>query len=230
LSILLIDDDLELCALLSEILENEGFAVASAHDGPAGLAMAGEGTFDLAIVDVMMPMMDGFDVLRQLRADSELPVIMLTARTASTDRILGLDLGADDYVPKPFEPQELAARIRAILRRARWQEPGRPDIIEVPPVRLDTALRKVWTDGAEVELTSLEFDILAFLMRSAGRVITRAALIEKLHGRHLGFPDRSIDVHISHLRKKLNSAGLLIRAIRGAGYQFCAGRREGADV
>src|SRR6476620_2966534 len=102
LSILLIDDDLELCALLSEILENEGFAGAAAHDGPAGLAMAGEGTFDLAIVDVMLPMMDGFDVLRQLRADSELPVIMLTARTASTDRILGLDLGADDYVPKPF--------------------------------------------------------------------------------------------------------------------------------
>lgn len=221
-SVLLVDDDLELCALMKEIFRRQDVILHAVHDGAAGLAAAREGKFDLVILDVMLPVLDGFEVLRQLRQDSELPVILLTARTASSDRILGLDLGADDYVPKPFEPQELAARIRAILRRARKQSIPKGEIIELPPVKLDTAQRKVWSAGVEVELTSLEFDLLEFLMRSAGRVVSRVEIIDKLHGRQPGLYDRSIDVHICHIRKKLNSPGLLIRAIRGTGYQFCA--------
>jgi two-component system response regulator CpxR len=157
---------------------------------------------------------------------------MLTARTACSDRILGLDLGlgADDYVPKPFEPQELAARIRAILRRARKHSTGRGEIIELPPVKLDTAQRKVWSASVEIELTSLEFDMLEFLMRSAGRVVSRAEIIDKLHRRQPGLFDRSIDVHICHIRKKVDSPGLLIRAIRGTGYQLCAALAEHARI
>ena len=226
LSLLLVDDDLELCALMTEIFKRENLSVKAVHDGAAGLAAAREGNFDLVILDVMLPMLDGFEVLRQLRQDSELPVIMLTARTASADRVSGLDLGADDYVPKPFEPQELAARIRAILRRAGKQATGRGEVLEVPPVKIDTGQRKVWASSGEVELTTVEFDILEMLLRSAGRVVSRTELIEMLYGRQPTMFDRSIDVHICHLRKKLESPQILIRTIRGTGYQFCAGRPE----
>ena len=230
LSLLLVDDDLELCALMTEIFERQNLSVKAVHDGVAGLAAARDGNFDLVILDVMLPVLDGFEVLRQLRVDSELPVIMLTARTACSDRISGLDLGADDYVPKPFEPQELAARIRAILRRARQQTTGRGDVLEVTPVKMDTGQRKVWASGNEIELTTVEFDILELLLRSAGRVVSRVELIDMLYGRQPTMFDRSIDVHICHLRKKLESAQILIRTIRGTGYQFCAGRPERVEV
>ena len=230
LSLLLVDDDLELCALMTEIFKRENLSVKAVHNGAAGLAAAREGNFDLVILDVMLPMLDGFEVLRQLRQDSELPVIMLTARTASADRISGLDLGADDYVPKPFEPQELAARIRAILRRAGKQATSRGEVLDAPPVKLDTGQRKVWASSGEVELTTVEFDILEMLVRSAGRVVSRTALIEMLYGRQPTMFDRSIDVHICHLRKKLESPQILIRTIRGTGYQFCVGRPERVSV
>ena len=212
--------------MMTEIFKRENLSVRAVHDGAAGLAAAREGDFDLIILDVMLPLLDGFEVLRQLRQDSELPVIMLTARTASADRISGLDLGADDYVPKPFEPQELAARIRAILRRAGKHATSRGEVLEVPPVKIDTGQRKAWASSGEVELTTVEFDILELLLRSAGRVVSRAELIEMLYGRQPTMFDRSIDVHICHLRKKLESPQILIRTIRGTGYQFCAGRPE----
>jgi two-component system response regulator CpxR len=223
LSILLVDDDAELCALMQEILRPQRFELHSVHDGAAGLAAARAGTFDLAILDIMLPVMDGFQVLRELRRDSELPVIMLTSRTASLDRIAGLELGADDYLPKPFEPRELSARIRTILRRARKQSSSQGEIIEVPPIRIDTAQRRVWRALDEIEVTSVEFVILDALMRSAGHLVSRADLTHKLYGRQPSGFDRSIEVHICHLRKKLESDVPLIRTIRGSGYQFCAG-------
>jgi len=203
LSILLVDDDIELCAMMREILRPHHLELDSAHDGATGLAAARNGKFDLAILDIMLPVMDGFQVLRELRQDSELPVIMLTSRTASLDRIAGLELGADDYIPKPFEPRELSARIRTILRRAHKQSTARGEIIEVPPIRIDTAQRRVWRASDEIELTSVEFDILDVLMRSAGHIVSRADLTHKLYGRQPSGFDRSIEVHICHLRKKL---------------------------
>ncbi|MEO8026730.1 MAG: response regulator transcription factor [Bryobacteraceae bacterium] len=224
-SLLLIDDDTELCDLMTEILTAQKLSLTVANDGATGLAAARDGNFDLVILDVMLPRIDGFDVLRRLRESSEVPVIMLTARTASADRISGLELGADDYLPKPFDPRELYARICAILRRSR---PARPDggILTVPPVKIDIEQRRVWNGSAEVDLTTVEFDILAVLLRSAGRIVQRAELVRKLYGRQLSGFDRSIDVHICHLRQKLDSEVPLIRTIRGSGYQFCTRRPE----
>ena len=221
LSILLVDDDVELCGLMRDILRPHRVELEAVHDGASGLTAARNGNYDLAILDVMLPTMDGFEILRQLRRDSELPVIMLTSRTASFDRIAGLELGADDYLPKPFEAGELSARIRAVLRRARKHAGTRGEIIEVFPVRIDTAQRRVWREKTEIELTSIEFEVLTLLMRSAGRVVTRAALIDKLYGREPSGYDTSIEVHICHLRKKLESGTQFIRTIRGSGYQFC---------
>jgi two-component system response regulator CpxR len=218
--VLVIDDDAELCSLLKEFLEREGFAVESVHDGIRGLERARKGACDLVVLDVMLPGLDGFEILRQLRERSPVPVLMLTARGEDVDRIVGLELGADDYLPKPFNPKELVARIRAILRRIEAKPASVEKRMEVNGVTLDPGARTVSCDGREVELTTFEFDILEMLMRGAGRAISRDELMESIYGRKATPFDRSIDMHISHLRRKLESDRPLIKTIRGSGYQF----------
>jgi two-component system, OmpR family, response regulator CpxR len=217
--ILVIDDDVELASLLGEFLRREGFDTDFAHDGAKGLETALRGGYALVVLDVMLPGLDGFEVLRRLRQSSRIPVVMLTARGEDVDRIVGLELGADDYLAKPFNPRELAARIRAVLRRT---EPRHQDgVIEVNGVSLDPSAREVSCDGSRVDLTTIEFDILEQLMRAAGRVLTRDQLMEAIYGRKSGPFDRAMDMHISHLRKKLECGGrALIKTVRGVGYQF----------
>jgi two-component system response regulator CpxR len=222
--ILIVDDDVELSSLMTEFLAEQGFDCKAAHNGPDGLRAALAGAFDLVLLDVMMPGFDGFEVLRRLREQNEVPVLMLTARTESQSRILGLESGADDYLPKPFEPLELAARIRAILRRSR-PSTSIDGAVEIGPLRLDANARRLFHRGDEIEITSVEFDILELLMRSAGTVVSRDDLMQRLYQRPATPFDRSIDVHISHLRKKLEPAGDPIRTVRGVGYQF-AGQQE----
>ena len=226
--ILVVDDDVELAGLLREFLQREGFQVDFAHSGPAGLEAAARNAHDLVVLDVMLPGMDGFEILRRLRPKSSVPVIMLTARGEDVDRIVGLELGADDYLPKPFNPRELLARMRAIMRRLEPRaDEGR---LEVNGVLLDPGARSVVCDGRTVELTTLEFDILEQLMRAAGRVLSRDALMEALYNRKATPFDRSMDMHISHLRKKLEAGGrTLIKTVRGVGYQFCRTTEESAE-
>jgi two-component system response regulator CpxR len=218
--VLLIDDDVELGALLKEFLTREGFSVEVVHESRQGLQRAAAGDSDLVVLDVMLPGMDGFEILRQLRQESRVPVLMLTARADDLDRIVGLELGADDYLAKPFNPRELAARIRAILRRTemRTSERGR---LEVNGVSLDPGSREVTVDGRRVELTTLEFDVLELLMRAAGRGLSRDDLMEAIYNRKSSPFERSIDMHVSHLRKKLERDRTLIKTVRGVGYQFC---------
>jgi two-component system response regulator CpxR len=226
--ILVVDDDTELCSLLGEFLTREGFSVDFEHDGRKGLDRALKGEHALIILDVMMPGMDGFDVLKRLRQQSKAPVIMLTARGEDVDRIVGLELGADDYLSKPFNPRELAARIRAILRRIEAKPAG--GRIEVNGVVLDPGAREVLFDGQPVPTTTLEFDILEVLMRQAGRVVSRDMLMENMYNRKATPFDRSIDMHVSHLRKKLEGRRELIKTIRGVGYQFCNTADEGSTT
>jgi len=227
--ILLIDDDVELCALLAELLKRQGFDLQMEHDGAKGLERARSGQFDLIVLDVMLPHLDGFEVLRQLRLSSMVPVLMLTARGEDVDRIIGLELGADDYLPKPFNPRELTARIQAILRRIQAKPAGDLRRLEINGVVLDPGAREVYKDGKRVEMTTLEFDILEMLMRSAGRVVSRDALMENLYNRKATPFDRSIDMHISHLRKKLETDQTLFKTVRGVGYQFCRTAEEVSD-
>ncbi len=219
--ILLVDDDAELCNLLGQFLKREGFTVECEHSGQGGLEKARTGGFDLIVLDVMLPGMDGFEILRRLRPESKVPVIMLTARGEDVDRIIGLELGADDYLPKPFNPRELAARIRAVSRRYEQRPATSLGRVEVNGVVLDPGTREVVADGRRVELTTFEFDILEMLMRSAGRVLSRDRLMENFYNRKATPFDRSIDMHISHLRKKIEHGNTLIKTIRGIGYQFC---------
>jgi len=222
--LLIVDDDVELCSLLSEFLRREGYTVETVNNGSAGLARASQGGYDLLVLDVMLPGMDGFEILRRLRQTSRLPVLMLTARGEDVDRIVGLELGADDYLSKPFNPRELAARIKAILRRTE-PKPNRGRI-EVNGVVLDPGSREVLLEGQPVETTTLEFDILEQLMRAAGNVVSRDDLMESLYNRKATPFDRSIDMHVSHLRKKLEGGRPVIKTIRGAGYQFCQNQEE----
>jgi two-component system, OmpR family, response regulator CpxR len=220
--ILLVDDDADLCSLVREFFAERGFTVESVHDGGRGLALAVEGGFSLVLLDVMMPVLDGFEVLRQLRRRSAIPVIMLTARTEERDRITGLNAGADDYLPKPFGPEELLARIRAVMRRAGHNAPSEGIATEVGDLRVNSATRQAWSRGMSVELTSTEFEILDLLVRSATRVISRDQLSAVLHQRPSSPFDRSLDVHISHVRKKIEGAGVVIRTVRGVGYVLSA--------
>ena len=225
--ILVVDDDVELCSLVSEYLRPEGFQVEAVHDGKAGLARALSGDHLLAVLDVMLPGINGFDVLRRIRDSSRLPVLLLTARGEDVDRIVGLEIGADDYLPKPFNPRELVARIRAILRRTRAKDEAPvPDVIRVGDVELDPATRTVLHRGKPVELTSVEFSLLQVLLREAGRVVTREALVDEVLGRKFSPFDRSIDMHVSKVRKKLGDSdtGDHIKTIRGAGYIFALAR------
>jgi two-component system response regulator CpxR len=223
--VLIIDDDEELCDLVSEYLSVEGFEVESMHDGDAGLERARAGVFDLAILDVMMPKKNGFDVLRELRKSSRLPVLMLTARGDDMERIVGLEIGADDYLPKPFNPRELVARIRAILRRASGEvtDLNLPEKIVVDDLELSASSRSAAIDGIEVVLTSLEFDLLAALARHAGNVVKKEELSETVLERELSPYDRSLDMHISNLRKKLGlrpDGSERIKTIRSVGYIY----------
>jgi len=223
--ILVIDDDVELCSLVSEYLRPEGFQVECVHDGKSGLARAFAGDHLLAVLDVMLPGMNGFDVLRKIRDSSRLPVLLLTARGEDVDRIVGLEIGADDYLPKPFNPRELVARIRAILRRTQSKgDAVVPDVIKVGDVELDPATRTVFHRGHPVELTSVEFSLLHVLLREAGRVVTRDALVDEVLGRKFSPFDRSIDMHVSKVRKKLGDDEDHIKTIRGAGYIFALAR------
>jgi two-component system response regulator CpxR len=221
-SVLLIDDDVELCELMREFFAARGMEVEAIHDGRRGLARALSAEHDLILLDVMLPGLEGFEVLRQVRRRSEVPIIMLTARTARVDRVAGLDAGADDYLPKPFEPEELIARIRAVLRRSGRNGSAASDAHQVNGVRMVTGTREVWCDGTPVEITTTEFDILELLVRAAGRIVSRHEMSAAIYRRPISAKDRSLDVHVSHLRKKLGPLGGLIRTIRGVGYLFCA--------
>ena len=222
-SILLVEDDTELCSLIKDFLSPHGFRLAAVHDGRQGLASALEGDFDLVILDVMLPVLSGFELLRTIRKRSAIPVIMLTARTAQEDRITGLNAGADDYLPKPFGPEELLARIRAVLRRVENAEMVETNIISTGGVELNPRTREVRCQGEAVEVTSIEFEILEFLMRSAGRTVSRDELTAILHQRESTPFERSLDVHISHLRKKLEGADrTLIHTVRRVGYLFAS--------
>ncbi len=226
--ILVIDDDVELCSLVTEYLRPEGFQVDSAHDGKSGLGRAVSGDHLLVVLDVMLPGLNGLDVLRKIRNESRIPVLLLTARGEDVDRIVGLEIGADDYLPKPFNPRELVARIRAILRRSRGKahDAQVPDVIRVGDVELDPATRSVLHRGKQIEFTSVEFDLLQVLLREAGRVVTREALVDQVLGRKFSPFDRSIDMHVSKLRKKLGDSDSEdhIKTVRGAGYIFALAR------
>ena len=219
--VLIVDDDIQLCRLLTERLGTEGFTIEAVHDGPRGLQRALSMEHALVVLDLMLPGMGGLDVLRRLRAASPVPVLILTARGEDVDRILGLEIGADDYLPKPFNPRELIARIRAILRRsARVEDSSAP--LVVGDIRLDSKAREVWLNDAPLSLTSVEFSLLEAFLQNAGRVVSRELLTETVLGRKLGPFDRVIDVHVSNVRKKLGPAvcGERIKAVRGSGYLF----------
>jgi DNA-binding response OmpR family regulator len=220
-SILLVDDDVELCALLVEYLAGRGYTVECAHDGIAGLGRALEGRYDLVILDVMLPQIEGFEVLRRLRKRTTVPVIMLTARAAEQDRITGLEAGADDYLLKPFAAGELLARTRAVLRRAQQRMPDRSPVLEAGGIRLNAQTYQAWAGDEPIELTPTEFELLELLMRSAGRVVSRDEIAGVLHQRQATAYERSVDVHMSHLRKKLEGRrDAVIRTVRGVGYVF----------
>ena len=225
----MVDDDAELCSLMVEFLTREGFVVDCVHEGTAGLKKALDGSCDLVVLDVMLPGLDGFEILRRLRERSRIPVLMLTARGEDVDRIIGLELGADDYLPKPFNPRELAARIRAILRRLEAKPASQAGPIEVNGILLNPGTREVLRGGESVDLTTFEFDILEALMRSAGRVLSRDNLMESLYNRKATPFDRSIDMHVSHLRRKLETGEPLIKTVRGVGYQFCSSAGDQAE-
>jgi two-component system, OmpR family, response regulator CpxR len=219
-SILLVEDDRGLCRLMAAFFAQKGFSLESAHDGGSGLKRAIEGQFDVIILDVMLPVLDGFAVLHQIRKRSAVPIIMLTARTEQSDRIAGLDAGADDYLPKPFGPEELLSRIRAVLRRVGVGATA-PAQIEAGGVRINSHARLAWWNDRPLDLTGVEFDILEFLVRAAGRVVARDELTTMLYQRKSTPYERGLDVHVSHLRTKLNDTShSLIRTIRGSGYVF----------
>lgn len=220
---MLVDDDVELGALMKEFFSAKGISLACAYTGEAGLNQALEGSFDLVLLDVMLPQLDGFAVLEGLRRRSSVPVIMLTSRTEQEARIQGLNAGADDYLPKPFSPDELLARIQAVLRRAGRTPALKPEVLEANSVRINPASREVFYHGTPVEVTSIEFDILEVLMRSAGRVVSRDDLAKFLYNRQANPLERALDVHVSHLRKKLDRDRNLIRTVRGVGYLFSPG-------
>ncbi len=221
--ILLVDDDVELVTLLVDYLTLEGFEAEAAHDGPEALERIRHEDFDLVVLDVMMPGMNGMEVLKTIRNSSTVPVLMLTARGDPVDRILGLELGADDYVPKPCPPRELVARIHAILRRTRQNDVLR-SILTAGPVLINPATRSVTTrEGRPIDLTSTEFSLFEILVRRIGRPVPKDEIYPKVLGRAMGPYDRAIDVHVSSIRHKLAASvgrALTIESIRGIGYQL----------
>jgi two-component system, OmpR family, response regulator CpxR len=237
--LLIIDDDHGLVSLLKRFLEGEGFRVDAAYDRATGLSAALSNDHELIILDVMLPGGTGFELLKTLRLQSSIPVLLLTARGEAVDRILGLEIGADDYLAKPFDPRELVARIRAIFRRTRETPPTathRPehgDVLRVGDISMSLGTRTVTCSNTPVDLTSVEFNVLELLLRNAGKVVTREQIAEVALGRPLNIFDRSVDVHVSRLRKKLSSCSgseELIRPIRGTGYFLAARMPEKSRI
>ncbi len=217
--VLMIDDDARLYELLRAYFAGNGDTLDSASDGPRGLAAMARASYDAVLLDVMMPGMDGLEVCKRIRRNSDVPVIMLTAKGDETDRVVGLELGADDYLPKPFSPRELVARLRAVLRRGRTSVTG--ERISVREIVLDVGAHDVRVRGKPVDLTGLEFNLLLALMRRAGRVVPRDALLAAAGREDVVVGERTIDVHISHLRQKLGDdprAPSMIKTVRGVGY------------
>jgi DNA-binding response OmpR family regulator len=221
--VLIIDDDVELTKLLEEYLQGEQFELTAVHDGPGGLEKALNNTYSVVVLDVMLPGMSGLDVLKNLRQKSAAPVLMLTARGSELDRILGLELGADDYLAKPFNPRELVARLRAILRRTTNNTPSAATPVHIADLELHPESRSVTCSGKPVTLTGAEFDLLYTFLRSPGKIISREDLTQAALGRPMSPMDRSIDVHVSNLRRKLGTYDgnhERIKAIRGSGYVY----------
>ena len=217
--VLLIDDDVRLHELLTSYLASNGFHVTGASDGLRGLTALAAGTFDVVLLDLMMPGIDGIEVCRRIRAKSTIPIVMLTAKGDETDRVVGLELGADDYVAKPFSPRELLARMRAVLRRSRPE--AATERLTAGDIVIDVPARSVTVAGEEVELTGIEFDLLVALARRPGRVIAREALLSEAGRGDVNVSERTVDVHISHLRQKLGDdprSPRLIKTVRGIGY------------
>ena len=224
--VLVIDDDIELCELVSEYLLPEGFAQESVHDGEQGLARAISGEHEFVVLDVMLPSLGGFEILRRIRAVSNIPILMLTARGDDLDRVMGLEIGADDYLRKPFNPRELVARIRAIQRRSQLVDVAKTadrKLVVVDDVEMDLEAMAVKNRSQIVEMTSVEFGVLEILLSAAGTVVTREHLVKKVLGRRLLAYDRSIDVHVSNLRRKLGptrDGSERIKTVRGVGYFY----------
>ncbi len=223
--VLLVDDDQELAGMLKEYLEGDGFHVTLSHNGEHGLGLARQGGFDALVLDVMLPGRDGLDVLRELRRTQATPVLMLTARGDDVDTIVGLELGADDYLPKPCNPRVLVARLRALLRRGSRSSES-TGVLGAGDLTLDPGRREVHLADVPVELTGTEFDVLLALIRQAGHLVDKDKLSQDALGRPLSPYDRSIDMHISNLRRKLGplpDGGPRIKTVRGAGYQYVVG-------
>jgi len=227
--VLMIDDDIELCSMLEDYLVRHGFAVTAEHNGELGLHRALTGEFSMILLDVMLPGLDGFEVLRRLRTSSQVSVLLLTARGEDIDRIVGLEIGADDYLPKPFNPRELLARIRAILRRTAANRTARGGNLtgikhlSVGGIELDSGARTASCNGVELDLTNVEFELLGALMGAPGQILTREHLTELVLDRRFNPFDRSLDMHVSRLRRKLDDAAKLgdqIKTIRSVGYQL----------
>lgn len=219
--ILIADDDRAIRDALTRALTLEGYDVVQAHDGAQALTAIEQHKPDVAVLDVMMPNVDGLTVCRVLRAErNRVPVLMLTARTETSDRVAGLDAGADDYLAKPFELEELLARIRALLRRVRGDEPGGSDPVQLSDLRLDPTARRVWRAGREVELSKTEFDLLELLVRNQGIVLEHSTIYERIWNYDFGPDSKNLAVYISYLRRKLEGEGdsKLIHTVRGVGY------------
>jgi len=221
--LLIVDDDTELTRLLGELFAHDGFALDAYHTGAEAATRATEGGYALVVLDVMLPEVNGLEVLKQIRSRSSVPVILLTARGDDVDRVVGLELGADDYVPKPFNARELVARVRAVLRRIDARHGTPRPVLGVDDVQLDASSRSVWRGSTPVDLTTVEFDLLRALLESAGETVTRETIAEQVLGRRFDPLDRSIDMHISKLRRKLGPrAGgeERIKTVRSAGYIY----------
>ena len=220
-NILLIDDDVELCEMLTEYLESESFSVTMVHDGRSGMTQAKANKYDAIILDVMLPEIDGFSVLKELRHHISTPVLMLTAKGDDIDRIVGLEMGADDYLPKPCNPRELVARLKAILRRTQSILPKTSNVININDIEIHPASRKAIYQLKPLSLTSSEYNLLEVLAKNAGEIVDKETLSEQALGKELTEYDRSIDMHLSKLRQKLgDDSQQLIQTVRGKGYQL----------
>jgi two-component system alkaline phosphatase synthesis response regulator PhoP len=220
--ILVVEDELKIARLVRDYLHQAGFAVLEAHDGPGAVSVARTEKPDMIVLDLGLPGMDGLDVTRELRSTSAVPIIMLTARSEESDRIVGLELGADDYIVKPFSPKELVARIRAVLRRADASLGG-GEVVRAGPLEMDIPKRRVSVNGENVELTASEFDLLLTLARQPGRIYTRAQLLDLVHGVSFESYERSIDAHIKNIRRKIEpnpKSPQLVLTVYGVGYKF----------
>ncbi len=226
--ILAVDDDTGLTELLAEYLQPEGYALEAVHDGESGVERILAGGYALVVLDIMLPGLGGLEVLRRVRRHSQVPVIMLTARRSTADRVMGLEIGADDYLSKPFDPRELVARVRSVLRRVRPGSAGRgPEFLNVDDLLLDAGKRQVRREGEAVDLTTAEFELLRSLLASAGRVVSREELFRSVLEREFSNSDRGIDNLISSVRRKLGPADdgdERIKAIRGIGYLYAHSR------